>query len=248
MEKKYGIRLLVVASIIALVSIINSVQRDSEVNDDMYSAFTEDIVNVDENNKNSISIVNDSQTEINEGLPLIEGTEYEFLSGKMAVVMSEDEYDVFTEDTPFDSPALAHQKLEKDRVDLYVVLSGYSLIAVPVGDSLADSQFEIKVNIKEPKYDAISNLKDLDQDVKDECALALVSSFSADTNTYTWCETPYVDWIVFECDMQISKELRYATIIDGRMIYIIAGKPDTYPSNAESAEVERIVRNIKWDI
>lgn len=121
-------------------------------------------------------------------------------------------------------------------------LVGYDLKALPVGDSLADQEVVFTVNLKSDKYPEIGTLSELFQEDKDVLEFTLIASFP-ETNGYKWYSTDSADYIVFETQF-MEKEIRYATIVDGCMIYIFLNNPD---ENEEwKPELQKIIDTIEF--
>lgn len=221
--------------------------EDEAIADDVLSeeeAAADDVTSGEETTADDMLSENETS---NSDFTPIDGTEFTFLDGKMTVVLSEDDYDVLVADNDPDSPALSHQGLTKEKADLYMSLIGYALKACPVGETITNSDLIFEVNIKEPNYAEIGTLKSLTEAEQDVVASALTSGFKGVRNGYQWFRTDSVDWIVFDCDMSLCKETRYATIYDGRMIYVFFSRESDYPSEEDALILHNIVQNIKWN-
>ena len=162
----------------------------------------------------------------------------------MSVLLSEDQYDVLLQDNTDNQLTLERQGLSQEQADLYMKTSKYDLKAVPVGESFTSSKTTISVNFKPEKYSEIGNLKDLKKEDKDVLANALSSSFR-ESNGYEWYCTDFADYIVFDTRLAYN-ETRYATIVDGCMVYIIFSNEERPNDEEQREELRRIVDTVEF--
>lgn len=123
---------------------------------------------------------------------------------------------------------------------------GYELVAAPVGDNIAASTKVIRFNIKDPKYTGVSSLRELSEEEKSMFASNLMISFGIDRNKYEWLSTDDIDWIKFEWSVNDGNEIRYATIIDECMIYVIFRREGTPIEQGDAQEMDKLVCQIKY--
>jgi len=168
------------------------------------------------------------------------GKEYYFPDAGLTMTFSEDEFDVLTQDNTDNQLALERQGLTQEQADLYLSLTGYALKAVPVGQNLKEDATIITLNIKEPKYDALEDLKDLSPTEKNLMAQALISSFGL--SSYDWYSTDDAEYIVFDW----NNEVRYATIKQERMVYVFLTGRDGVPTEAERTMLRETVDAMRW--
>lgn len=189
-----------------------------------------------------------TKPEGNNGYDGLNGTEYIFLNGKMTIPLSEDAYNVLVEDIDPNSPAIARLGLDKSRIDQYMRMASTSLEAYPVSaGGIGNSDLSLNLKIKEPEYTGVYSLNNFTQEEREAFALEMLSSFTDVRGDYAWFESNGIPWLVFECDMSLNKQLRYATVIDGRMIYLYFAKSSDYPNAEEAEELKAIVQSIKWN-
>ena len=152
------------------------------------------------------------------------GSEYTLMDGKMKVVIPP-EYDVLIKNTTLitDEIAASHGT-SADKLETWLSLQGNDLVAVEKGGLLDGSSDEIGIRIKTGSYEGVDNFKDYPDSLKELLAEPMVSGFQG-TNGYQLYETEDACFIVFEPNM-LGEEIRYATIVDENMIYLIY-KPES---------------------
>lgn len=187
-------------------------------------------------------IADDSESYAEENVDVGEAKKYSFLDGKMLMYLSEEQYDVFTQDNTDNQLSLERQGIAQEKMDEYMQISGYALKAVSVGEDFIDPEFVITLNVKDKDYEGIPNLKNFPQEEKELMGSTMILGWPG-TDSYEWYSTETADYIVF--DTQLSGyERRYATIFDGRMIYIFLTDFEG-PLDFEEKEILReIVDNI----
>ena len=145
--------------------------------------------------------------------------EYTLMDGKMKLNIS-DEFNVLIKgETQITDEIAASFDTDKERLELYLSMQGSDLLAVRKGESLSGGNSgEIHVRIKPDKYNDISNLADLSELEQNMIAKTLISGFPG-IDDYELYKTSDACFIVFEVNM-MGNEIRYATVIDGAMIYV----------------------------
>ncbi len=169
---------------------------------------------------------------------MIEGkTAYPLAEAEAVQYMSEDVFNIFVQDNQAGSQSLKRCGKTKADMDDYMQSVGFSLRAVPVDAEAWGDNFEIRISIQDGKYPQIGNLKDLGDTELSETAAKLLSGFTAEG--YEFYENDQALYIVFDCDMY-SPQQRYATIVNGDMIYIFC-RSDTELSDAMRDELRQTV-------
>lgn len=112
-----------------------------------------------------------------------------------------------------------------------------------MGDSLGDSKIEIKVNLKPDKYTEIGSLKDLSQADREAVAATISGSFQ-ESDGYEWYETDSADYFVFDTVIMAHNETRYATIVNGCMVYIFVSSSEGKVDESLRLELQNIVDTV----
>ena len=147
------------------------------------------------------------------------GTEYSLMEGRMSVVIPA-EYDVLVKgQTLISEEIAAAHGTSAEKLETWLSMQGNDLVAVTEGGRLDGSSDEIGIRIKPGSYEGVENFKDFPDDSKKILADAIVSGFQG-SNGYDLYETEEACFIVFEANM-LGEEIRYASIIDESMIYLI---------------------------
>ncbi|MCQ2497696.1 MAG: hypothetical protein MJ133_01815 [Lachnospiraceae bacterium] len=122
----------------------------------------------------------------------------------------------------------------RDKIERYLSLTFYDVIILPEGYNFSNTPVEFRIEVKNPEYDGI-NFGELSKPEQEAIAQVLILGFNEDK--YELVKTDTTTFIKFYTKLQ-KPELRYATIIDGRMIYIYAtedgGIEDKYADVLES--------------
>ena len=146
--------------------------------------------------------------------------EYTLMDGKMKVEIPS-EYNVLIKDkTLITDEIAASYGLTAEKLETWLSLQGNDLVAVENGGQLDGSSDKIGIRIKMGGYEGVDNFKDYPESFKKLTAEALITNFP-ETNGYELYETENASFIVFETNMLQGEELRYATVVDENMIYLI---------------------------
>lgn len=143
------------------------------------------------------------------------------------------DYDYFFAETPTDSRSLKNQGLSKSNMDKYMQLSNLAFLALRSDEKFSSNQAaEICIRVKGDKdwYEEIGDLRNLPENEYQEFAQSIASSFVGNTYYDTY-ETANAKFIVFDC---FGTEIRYATILNDKMIYI-------YVSDKHSRQCEKYI-------
>lgn len=100
-----------------------------------------------------------------------------------------------------------------------LTLKPIEIIAVPADEKYKERSFEIEIKVKDDEDYGTDNLKSMGEPMLDLFARTLIFGFG--TQEYSILETDAANFIVFDCKLAGISQRRYATIIDGKMIYFI---------------------------
>ena len=167
---------------------------------------------------------------------------FTFMNGKLTVRISPEEYDYLVKDVPQDPAVLERLGLSESQASAYMSMLGYELVAVPVGQKLTKADFEILVNVKDPSYQGIASLRSLSEAERMLLAQSLVLGFGK--SDYELYSSGDADYIVFEA----LGSQRYATIVDGCMVYIYAKSDTGILSDDQKAALRRFVDGASWKL
>lgn len=140
------------------------------------------------------------------------------ISALPATVSLPERYHVYSLDNQFTEKMCQSQGFTVEQMTQYLNLSSVDMIAVPAGESFLGCSFEMDAKIKSSHDYGIDNLKNLSNEEFDLWANILIISFG--TSDYEVLETDQVKYVIFDCKL-MTPERRYATIINGNMIYFI---------------------------
>ena len=172
-----------------------------------------------------------------------ESTEYavEKLNGSIRVPNG---YYVFGEDIEFTEQMCEDIGTSIENVRKAIpLLQGQTLI-VPSDEAFAESvHFYLKV--KEKKYDDIT-LSELPMSDYRTVASTIVSSFGV--RDYETVEGNGLRFFVFTADQGLGAVLRYATILNGHMIYVYANNGNNTFTEQQKSDLEYIALSIRHSL
>lgn len=168
---------------------------------------------------------------------------YSLMNGKLTAYLSEDEYNVLLADNSNNAPTLERLGIGAEDADIYLNLLSLELMAVPAGGSLLDAEYDIRVKVKDPEYADIGNLKNLNENELNIMAAALLAGFGG-ASDYELYHTDDAVYIVFEW----GKEIRYATIAEDRMIYMILSAQDGNITDEHRQRMRETVDAMEWNL
>ncbi|MBE6911138.1 MAG: hypothetical protein E7473_01315 [Ruminococcaceae bacterium] len=171
------------------------------------------------------------------------------LPGKITV---SDLYNVYSLDNEYTDEMCAEQSVEPDRMKLYLdtqkEYGGINMFIIPKSNPIATTDFQIQIKVKSEKNYGIDNFAELSSSDFSMYKEALMQSFETALNTEltsTVYENKSKKWIVFDCYMT-DHQTRYATILNGKMIYVI-GKSTIGPlTNSQKNEITQIIDSLKF--
>lgn len=167
-----------------------------------------------------------SRNSVDTAAPLKEGNTYILTALNAEITVAED-YSVYALNSGFTEQMCQTQGIDSaDKMTQYLQLSGNDMYILPREDSFLDPSFVVSVRIKEEDY-GIESFKDLNDTEFDLMAESLIAGFTG-SDGYTVYENDTAKYVVFNYTA-IEAECRYATILDGKMVYFIVqtdGKTD----------------------
>lgn len=158
----------------------------------------------------------DNDMSNNEAVPEVREGAY-YISPDISV-RAPDGYMVFDKDCTFSAEDCDQIGVNYSDMLTYMNVQSSTLIMTPENCLWADKPFQINVKYKDRDYENIT-LSELDNASIDILASAIISGFDITSDGYQLYETDNALFIVFDCKI-LDNEQRYATIIDGHMIYI----------------------------
>lgn len=157
------------------------------------------------------------------------------------------DYYVYSAHSGYTDEMCKAQGTDKATVDTYLLLSGNDMIIVPINTTFGNGTFRIDIRVKSEKDYGVDNLKHLDDATFKQIADVLVLGFSVNGETvnYTVHENDTAKYIVFDWTA-VEPERRYATIINGKMVYFSA-QADGDPISAEQdAQLRAILDTLQY--
>ncbi|MER2142641.1 MAG: leucine-rich repeat domain-containing protein [Eubacteriales bacterium] len=170
------------------------------------------------------------------------GQSYSFMDGRLTVNLDPAVYDVFLQDNAENEAVLERQGLTRDKMDAYMQGVDYQLMAVPAGTPFLESDWRFLLHIKAPKYKGIRNLKDFSETEKRLLIDTIVRSFHV--SDWQLVHTDAVDYFVFEA----LGSVRYATIVDERMIYLYIKAENGQVTDAHREALRAIMEGVRWNL
>ena len=168
--------------------------------------------------------------------------EYTFMDGKLTLQFDPAEYDVYTQDNSDMTEVLERQGLTQAQMDMYMQGLGYQLMAVPAGESFLDCDWRFLLHVKAPKYDDIKNLKDFGTAYEKFLCGTIVRGFGV--SQWDLVQTDAVDYFVFEA----LNSVRYATIVDERMIYLYITAEKGSVTDEQREALRAIMEGVHWNL
>ena len=165
---------------------------------------------------------------------------YEILSGPFKVTLDDTLYTVLVPGMANNDPAIIRSGITAEQIDLYLSLSNRELLLLKLGDTVT-SDFSISIRVKDRKYE------DLDLRTLDSLSVRLVfeqlyATFGSDTSNKEIITINGIPYLKFNW----KDEQRYATILDGDMIYIWGKRANGSLSNEEQALLRHVVESIVY--
>lgn len=156
-----------------------------------------------------------------------------------------DKYNVYSLDNPFTEEMCKSQGVEYDNMNSYLELSGDDMLMYFTDDLISNPNCKITVKVKSEKDYGVNNLKYLsDEDFK---LWADVMALEFDVvNEYNVVKTDYAKYIVF--DWKDYNQRRYATIVNGKMVYIIGESTNKDVLASIDEDLKSIAGSLRLDV
>lgn len=200
---------------------------------------------------NKINIDTNETSEKALDLENLDDGEYR-ISSLPGIIKVGDNYNVYSTDNDFTEEMCLAQGVEYEKMQKYVEvsksMSGIDMHIIPADQNMAKSDFWIEIKVKENKDYGIDNFKALDDKDFKTYAYALIKGFGLSIDSdlnYSTYDNKDAKYIVFDCKI-INYERRYATIINGKMVYFIAQSKRGTISDIEDSEIKTIIDSLKY--
>ena len=158
-----------------------------------------------------------------------------------------DSYHVYSLESGYTDQMCQAQGVTKAAADQYIQLCGYDAIILPADAAFADPEFEIDIRIKADKDYGVDNFKTLEEAAFSQVADALALSFSmtGEPVSYTVYENESAKYIAFDWTAVVP-ERRYATVINGKMVYFIAKAKGEPISQEQDEQLRAIIDTLQY--
>ena len=158
-----------------------------------------------------------------------------------------EDYYVYSTESGYTEEMCLAQGIEKVTVDNYLPICGYDMIILPKDTTFEDPSFCIYVRVKSDSDLGVDNLKALDESTFQFVADALVSGFSAmgEPIAHTVYENENGKYIVFDAVLYKNAR-RYATIINGKMVYFIAEAAGADISDEQDRQIRLLIDALRY--
>ena len=142
----------------------------------------------------------------------------------------------------------AAQGVEPENMAAYMSMAKKDLMLVPADEPYVDCSLEIYVRVKSDNEYGINSFNELSEAEFQQAAAALVTSFDvggfemlgSDT-----CEIAGVRYCVMDCK-GIDYERRYATVMNGKMIYFVAVTDGGIVTDEQDAIVRQLLETVRF--
>ena len=152
-------------------------------------------------------------------------------------------YNVYSKDSGYTEEMCKQQGLEYEKVSQLLSLSSYDVMIIPATQKYSIDDFKILIRIKSGKEYYINNLNDLNNKEINDFATGLVTGFGE--SKYDIVEGNNKKFIVFNTRISLN-ELRYATMLNNKMIYVFAQYNNSITDKQKTA-LREIALSIKTD-
>lgn len=150
-------------------------------------------------------------------------------------------YYAFGADLPYTDEMLRNIGVLRENFEQALPLLAGQILIVPANEPYADS-LHYYVKVKEKKYQNIT-LSELSSEEYNMLASAVVNSFH--TDTYDTVTGNGLKFFVFNADMGMGNVCRYATILNGHMIYVYLNTGSEAITPEQQAVLESIALSIQ---
>ncbi len=169
-------------------------------------------------------------------MPSEEGTpermvQYYVPALKGTIAVPEDYY-VFIDGGDYTDEMCAAVGLARDQVETYMSATGVQVYIIPKGDQFAKSKFRILLHVKDKKYGDVT-FADISESEYNLYASSIISGFEKHgADGYQTVEKNGLRFMLFNYVFSCYS-YRYATVINGHMIYTYGEKADKQPLSPE---------------
>ncbi len=159
-------------------------------------------------------------------------------------IMVPDTFNVYGEGIPYTDEMCLSQGMDPANTRQALSILDNQIMIILADEQYKDITFKIYIRVKEKEYGDIT-LAQLDQENFDFMADGVTQSFGVDE--YEMVEGNGLKFFAFENDLT-ENECRYATIIDGHMVYVFAQTGDKKLTDNQRKILEKIALSIKSDL
>ncbi len=153
-------------------------------------------------------------------------------------------YNTYGKSSGYTEEMCKAQGVTYENMSKYLDMTDDGFIMVPENEPFADAAFEIRAKLKNSKDYGIINLNDLNEDELKYAADTLVAGFTG-AEGYEIVKTDKATFIVFDWKT-VKNTRRYATVIDGCMIYIY-GETNAGPLTEENKSyLDAVAKSIDY--
>lgn len=173
-----------------------------------------------------------------------ESTRYSItaLNGSISVPNN---YNIYALDVPYTDEMCYSQGIDPEGLRLALSLMDNNALIIPADEQYSSVSQKIYLKVKEKKYQDIT-LSELSKTEYELLASTIVSSFKAEQ--YETVEGNGLRFFVFKYNQGLGYTCRYATILNGHMIYVYSTTGDTSISPEQQNVLEYIALSIKANI
>ena len=156
-----------------------------------------------------------------------------------ATVRIPDGYDVFSKDNPVSDEVLKRHNVERDKLEYLISVYNADLWMFPENE-IYPTDFQINIKVKEKEaYVQIDDLRKWSFDDRSELVEAFLTGTGADKYEYYESESALfykADWF-----MDGHPEERYASIVDGKMLYIYSQRQNGPLTEKDRSNLKYVV-------
>ena len=140
------------------------------------------------------------------------------------------------------------QGVEPGNMAAYMSMAKKDLMLVPADEPYSDCSLEIYIRVKDDNDYGVDSFSDLSDAEYTQVADTLVDGFASGgftvfgSDTY---ETENARFCVIDC-RAIDYERRYATVVNGKMIYVVAVTRDELVTDAQDALVRELLGTLHF--
>ena len=171
-------------------------------------------------------------------------TRYDFPSEKVSISVPND-YNVYSLEIPYTDEMCRSQGVGPENMKAGLSAMDNNALIIPANDPYSEINYKIYLKVKDKKYENIT-LSELSKTDYETLASTIVSSFKV--ADYETVEGNGLRYFVFKYDRGTGNTCRYATILNGHMVYVYAVTGDTPITQEQQSVLEYIALSIKGDI